>query len=248
MKDWALFSSGAPRPVLSLTRGFRTRESRKPVCAIVAVVAIAAFLASCQTMAPRVIVPPPPPPPPPPLVMAPPPPPPPPARMEPLGAYRLRNTPFGVVPARVALLLPLTSASADTRALAEALEKSAEMAVFESRRNDILLMPRDDGGTLEARSPRIGDADHDGFVGGQIEELLQAFDRESPVSRLRRLLVARHEAQRRRVVGHLEGQREVVGAAASRQDRDDDRGQGHATHHAGAEAAAVNFGRSRSPR
>jgi len=82
--------------------------------------------------------------------------------MEPLGAYRLRNTPFGVVPARVALLLPLTSPSADTRALAEALEKSAEMAVFESRRNDILLMPRDDGGTPEKAAAAAAKAIADG--------------------------------------------------------------------------------------
>jgi ABC-type branched-subunit amino acid transport system substrate-binding protein len=53
----------------------------------------------------------------------------------------------GAVPARVALLLPLSSPSAQTRALAEALEKAAELAVFDSKSADILLMPRDDGGT-----------------------------------------------------------------------------------------------------
>jgi len=49
----------------------------------------------------------------------------------------------------VALLLPLSSPSAETRALAEALEKAAELAVFDAKSNDILLMPRDDGGTPE---------------------------------------------------------------------------------------------------
>ena len=82
--------------------------------------------------------------------------------MEPPGAYRLRNTPFGVVPARVALLLPLSSPSAETRALAEALERAAELAVFDSKRSDILLMPRDDGGTPEKAAAAAAKAISDG--------------------------------------------------------------------------------------
>ena len=86
----------------------------------------------------------------PPMVFVPPPPPPPPcARFEQPNYYRLPNMPAGAVPARVALLLPLSSPSAQTRALAEALEKAAELAVFDSKSADILLMPRDDGGTPE---------------------------------------------------------------------------------------------------
>src|SRR4029077_11324746 len=104
-------------------------------------------LASCQTMMRPAVLAAPPPPPPAPLILAPPPPPPPPARPDQPNFYRLRNTPAGVTPARVALLLPLSSPSAETRAVAEALERAAELAVFDARNGGILLMPRDDGGT-----------------------------------------------------------------------------------------------------
>jgi len=50
----------------------------------------------------------------------------------------------GKVPARVALLLPFSSPQADTRAVAQALEKAAELAVLDSKNADILLMPRDE--------------------------------------------------------------------------------------------------------
>ena len=120
-------------------------------------------LVACQTP------PPPPPPPPPPMreVYVPPPPPPPPpppmapSRMEQPNYFRLRNTSREAVPARVALLLPFSSASAEVRALADALQKAAELAVFDSGSRDILLMPRDDGGTperaAEAAAKAIGD-------------------------------------------------------------------------------------------
>ncbi|HYK79601.1 MAG TPA: penicillin-binding protein activator [Micropepsaceae bacterium] len=104
----------------------------------------------------------PPPPPPAPLILAPPPPPPPPARPDQPNFYRLRNTPAGVTPARVALLLPLSSPSAETRAVAEALERAAELAVFDSKANDILLMPRDDGGTPEKAAAAAAKAINDG--------------------------------------------------------------------------------------
>ena len=44
--------------------------------------------------------------------------------------YRLRHT--AGTPVRVAILLPLSNPSAETRALADALEKAAELALFES--------------------------------------------------------------------------------------------------------------------
>ena len=82
--------------------------------------------------------------------MAPPPPPPPrPPVVDRPNFYRLRNTPAGVIPARVALLLPLSSPSAENRAVAQALERAAELAVFDAKGSTILLMPRDDGGTPE---------------------------------------------------------------------------------------------------
>jgi branched-chain amino acid transport system substrate-binding protein len=161
MYVFAFFSGGAPNPANPLEAHSVPRDSRRRVCAIAAVVAIGTVLAGCQTMKPKVVAAPPPPPPPPRVVMAPPPPPPPPSRSELPNYYRLRNSPPGVVPARVALLLPLSGGSAETRAVAEALEKAAEMAVFDSKNADILLMPRDDGGTPEkaaaAAAKAIGD-------------------------------------------------------------------------------------------
>jgi len=61
--------------------------------------------------------------------------------------FRLPSTAPERTPVRVALLLPFSSSSAETRALANAIEKSAELALFDSGNPDILLMPRDDGGT-----------------------------------------------------------------------------------------------------
>ncbi|HYM18793.1 MAG TPA: penicillin-binding protein activator [Micropepsaceae bacterium] len=83
------------------------------------------------------------------MVMLPPPPPPPPGRMELPNYYRLPGTPTGKVPARVALLLPFSSPQADVRAIAQALERAAELALLDAKNADILLMPRDDGGTPE---------------------------------------------------------------------------------------------------
>ena len=76
--------------------------------------------------------------------------------------YRLRNAPAGMLPARVALLLPLTGGTAETRAIAEALERAAELAVFDARNTEILLMPRDDGGTPEKAAAAAAKAIQDG--------------------------------------------------------------------------------------
>src|SRR5882757_10779527 len=149
MSGFAFFSGGAPRKATPAEPRIRLPESRARVCAIAFVLAIGTLLASCQTPMRPLVLAAPPPPPPPPLVFAPPPPPPPPARMDQPNFYRLRNTAAGVIPVRVALLLPLSSPSADVRGVAEALERAAELAVFDSKATDILLMPRDDGGTPE---------------------------------------------------------------------------------------------------
>jgi ABC-type branched-subunit amino acid transport system substrate-binding protein len=95
-------------------------------------------------------------------MMAPPPPPPRPAPMDQPNFYRLRNTPMGQIPARVALLLPLSSPSADNRAVAQALEHAAELAIFDAKNPAILLMPRDDGGTPEKAIAAATKAINDG--------------------------------------------------------------------------------------
>jgi ABC-type branched-subunit amino acid transport system substrate-binding protein len=63
--------------------------------------------------------------------------------------FRLRNTPQGTTPVRVALLLPLSNPTAETRQVAEALQRAAELALFDARNNNVILMPRDDGGSPE---------------------------------------------------------------------------------------------------
>ena len=140
-----------------------TPKAVRRSCAIALSLTLTVELVACQTP------PPPPPPPPPPMreVYVPPPPPPPPpppappSRMEQPNYYRLRNTSREVVPARVALLLPFSSGNAEVRNLADALQKAAELAIFDSGNRDILLMPRDDGGTperaAEAAAKAIGD-------------------------------------------------------------------------------------------
>jgi branched-chain amino acid transport system substrate-binding protein len=163
MSVFGVFSGGAPNPASPLRATSRLRDSRQArVCAIACAVTIGMVVAGCQTMKPMAAPPAPPPPPPMRMVMAPPPPPPPPSRIEQPNYYRLRNSHAGVVPARVALLLPLSGGTAETRAVAEALEKAAEMAVFDSKNNDILLMPRDDGGTPAKAAAAAAKAISDG--------------------------------------------------------------------------------------
>ena len=105
----------------------------------------------------------PPPPPPPPVVEAPPPPqfmPPP--RSDQPNYFRLRNTPGGETPIRVALLLPFSNPTPETRALAEAMQRSAELALFDSGNSNIILMPRDDGGSPELAVQAARQAINDG--------------------------------------------------------------------------------------
>ena len=164
-------------------------ESRARVCAIALVLAIGSVLASCQTMTRPAVLAAPPPPPPAPLILAPPPPPPPVAAVDQPNFYRLRNTAAGVIPARVALLLPLSSPSAETRGVAEALERAAELAVFDSKSGDILLMPRDDGGTPERAAAAAAKAINDGaeiIIGPLFAQSVSAV---APVARARHVPV-----------------------------------------------------------
>lgn len=63
------------------------------------------------------------------------------------GFVRLSNTPQGHVPVRVGVLLPFSNGSAATRSLAKAMLNAAQLAMFDSRNPDILLMPEDEGST-----------------------------------------------------------------------------------------------------
>ncbi len=111
---------------------FRTVSFR--LCATL----LAFGIAGCTT--------PPPPPPPPPVVVLPPPP----VAGHPLLAdsptfTRLPNTPQGQVPVRVGLILPLSSTTPATKALAAAMQKAAQLALFDSKNTNILLMTADEG-------------------------------------------------------------------------------------------------------
>ncbi len=118
-------------------------RSHLKLCAFLTALAMGAVLSACVT------APPPPPPPPPPVVEAPQPELLPPPRSDQPDYFRLRNTSGTRTPVRVALLLPFSNPSPETRALAEALLRAAEMALFDSGNQDLLLMPRDDGGSPE---------------------------------------------------------------------------------------------------
>ncbi len=111
------------------------RELARSFCALALVLAIAAGLSACatgQTQRTTQNAPPPLPP-----------------RNEQPNYFRLPGMAADHTPLRVALLLPLSSGSAETRAVANAFEQAAEMAVFDAGNPDILLIPLDDAGTTE---------------------------------------------------------------------------------------------------
>ena len=181
MGFFEVFSSGASRTAAPKTGS----RSVTRVCAIALSLTLTVELMACQTP----MAPPPPPPQPPRMVFAPPPPPPPPqpppppGRMEQPNYYRLRNTQRDIVPARVALLLPFSSTSADARNIANALQRAAELALFDSSSREILLMPRDDGGTPEKAAQAAAKAIEDGaeIIVGPL--FAQAVTAVAPVAR-----------------------------------------------------------------
>ncbi len=194
MSRFAMACAGVPR---YFPKTFRLSkfESRARVCALAALLAIGASLAGCMTMPPPP-PPPPPPAPPPPMVLVPPPPPPPPGRQELPGYYRLPGMPAGKVPARVALLLPYSSPQAETRAVAQALERAAELALLDSKNADILLMPRDDGGTPEKAAAAAAQAINDGaeVILGPL--FAQAVSAVAPVARAQHVPVIAFSSDR----------------------------------------------------
>ncbi|MGQ0740755.1 MAG: penicillin-binding protein activator [Alphaproteobacteria bacterium] len=118
------------------------RDSARAVCAIAAVLAIA-LLAACSTAqrtATRPTLPPLPP------------------RSDLPTYFRLPSTAPDHTPVRIALILPFSSGTPETRAVAHAIERAAEIAVFDSGNPDIILMPRDDGGTTTGAQSAAGRA------------------------------------------------------------------------------------------
>jgi ABC-type branched-subunit amino acid transport system substrate-binding protein len=59
---------------------------------------------------------------------------------------------------RIALLLPMKHPSRDTRAVAQALQDAAQMAMFDMGARSMLLMPRDTGPTPETAAAAASDA------------------------------------------------------------------------------------------
>ncbi|MGN6148202.1 MAG: penicillin-binding protein activator [Rhizomicrobium sp.] len=117
----------------------------RPICAIAAAVAIAA-LAGCQTapQAPKPAAPAP---------VAEQPPGPPathPMLSEEPGFLRLPNTAAGKNPVRVGLLLPFSNGSSQTRYLATAMMKAAQLALFDANNPDLMLISADEGSTPES--------------------------------------------------------------------------------------------------
>ncbi len=88
--------------------------------------------------------------------------PPPPSPEAERGFFHLPGMAPEHTPVRVALLLPYASGSVDARAVANGIEKAAEMALFDAGNPDILLMPRDDGGTPGAAAAAADRAIADG--------------------------------------------------------------------------------------
>jgi branched-chain amino acid transport system substrate-binding protein len=63
---------------------------------------------------------------------------------------RLPNIPAGHTPVRVGVLLPFSNGSAATRALAASMLKAAQLALFDAKNSDIILLTADEGGSATA--------------------------------------------------------------------------------------------------
>jgi ABC-type branched-subunit amino acid transport system substrate-binding protein len=83
-------------------------------------------------------------------------------RTEEHGFVRLPGMAPNHTPVRVALLLPMAEGAAETRAVANSIERAAELALFDSGNSDIVLMPRDDGGAPETAAAAAERAIADG--------------------------------------------------------------------------------------
>lgn len=68
----------------------------------------------------------------------------------------------GVEPVRIALLLPLSAPSESVRNLASAMFDAAQLAIFDSADSNLLLLPKDTGGTAEGAARAAELAIYDG--------------------------------------------------------------------------------------
>jgi len=119
---------------------FRRKTLPARLCAIASVAAIAA-LSACTPPKPVPL----------PVVALPPPP----VAANPLSRdqsnyLRLPNIAPGITPVRVGIILPFSSGTPATRALAAAMLKAAELALFDSGNRTILLMTADEGSPDQA--------------------------------------------------------------------------------------------------
>jgi ABC-type branched-subunit amino acid transport system substrate-binding protein len=71
------------------------------------------------------------------------------------GFVRLDNMSDNRVPVRVGIMLPYSNGSSATRALAQAMMKSAELALFDAHNPDILLLSADEGATPAASAAAV---------------------------------------------------------------------------------------------
>lgn len=65
------------------------------------------------------------------------------------GFLRLPNMAPGRTPVRVGILLPFSNASAQTRALAQAMMKAAQLSLFDAHNSDIVLIAGDEGSSAQ---------------------------------------------------------------------------------------------------
>jgi ABC-type branched-subunit amino acid transport system substrate-binding protein len=98
------------------------------------------------------------------------------------GFLRLPNIPGDHAPVRVGILLPFASTTPSIKALASAMMKSAELALFDSGNRDIILMTADEGTTAESSQSAVThllDAGAEIIVGPLFSQSVKAVSHEA---------------------------------------------------------------------
>lgn len=94
----------------------------------------------------------------------------------------LPNIPSGRTPVRVGILLPFASTTPSVKALAVAMLKSAELALYDSANKEIILMTADEGTTAESSrsaAVRLLDQGAEIIVGPLFSASVRAISREA---------------------------------------------------------------------